>query len=179
MNVCLKLLRFLSIYKSGEEDHSWNFLEVHQLFSKRTTMSSNEENKKNDDLEGTADKGSIRFIDQDTITYSSSTPPLKLKAQPKGVAHENDLSAVATLESVHLIKNGSTVQEEKVDYEPSCVSISSDLQSLAVGDAGQGMYLIMIKKDALTKGSAKLQTSYFRARQRLEGMDNFAFFHSI
>ena len=48
MNVCLKLLRFLSIYKSGEEDHSWNFLEVHQLFSKRTTMDSNEENKKID-----------------------------------------------------------------------------------------------------------------------------------
>ena len=34
----------------------------------------------------------------------------------------------------------------------------------------------MNKKDALTKGSSKLQTSYFRARQRLEGMDNFAFF---
>ena len=67
MNVCLKLLRFLSIYKSGEEDHSWNFLEVHQLFSKRTTMSSNEENKKTDDLEATEDKGSIRFIDQDSV----------------------------------------------------------------------------------------------------------------
>ena len=88
----------------------------------------------------------FRFIDQDTNTYSSSSAPLKLKAQPKGVAHENDLTAVATLESVHLIKNGSTVQEEKVDYEPSCVSISSDLQSLAVGDAGQGMVFDNDKK---------------------------------
>ena len=67
MNVCLKLLRFLSIYKSGEEDHLWNFLEVHQLFSKRTTMSSTEGNKKTDDLEANEDKGSIRFIDQDSV----------------------------------------------------------------------------------------------------------------
>ena len=34
----------------------------------------------------------------------------------------------------------------------------------------------IIIKDALTKGSSKFQTSYFRTRQRLEGMDNFAFF---
>ena len=40
----------------------------------------------------------------------------------------------------------------------------------------KGLEKIMNKKDALTKGSSKLQTSYFRARQRLEGMDNFAFF---
>ena len=63
---------------------------------------------------------------------------MKLKAQPKGVANEGGLTAVTTLESVLLVKNGSTLQEEKVDYEPSCVSISKDLQSLAVGDAGQG-----------------------------------------
>ena len=62
-----------------------------------------------------------------------------MKSQPKAVAHEDDLTAVVTLDSVHLIKNGSIIQEEKVDYEPSCVSISKDQQSLAVGDAGQGM----------------------------------------
>ena len=67
--------------------------------------------------------------------------PLKLNSQPKGVYHEGDLTAIATLESVALVKNGSTVQEEKVDYEPSCVSISKDLQSMAVGDAGQGKYV--------------------------------------
>ena len=86
----------------------------------------------------------FRFIDQDTLTYSSSSTPLKLKSQPKAVAHEDDLTAVVTLDSVHLIKNGSIVQEEKVDYEPSCVSISKDQQSLAVGDAGQGMRQIKI-----------------------------------
>ena len=51
---------------------------------------------------------------------------------------------MATLESVHLIKNGSTIQEEKVDYEPSCVSISKDQQSMAVGDSGNGMHSIII-----------------------------------
>jgi len=78
----------------------------------------------------------LRFIDQDTLTYSSSSAPLKLKSQPKGVDNQDDLTAVATLESVHLVKNGSTIQEEKVDYEPSCVSISKDQQSMAVGDSG-------------------------------------------
>ena len=86
----------------------------------------------------------FRFIDQDTLCYSSSSAPLKLKSQPKAVAHEDDLTAVVTLDSIHLIKNGSIVQEEKVDYEPSCVSISKDQQSLAVGDAGQGMWWIKI-----------------------------------
>ena len=36
----------------------------------------------------------FRFIDQDTLTYSSSSTPLKLKSQPKAVAHEDDLTAV-------------------------------------------------------------------------------------
>ena len=88
----------------------------------------------------------FRFIDQDTLTYSSSSAPLKLKSQPKGVDNQDDLTAVATLESVHVIKNGSTIQEEKVDYEPSCVSISKDKQSMAVGDAGQGMHSKIIKR---------------------------------
>ena len=36
-----------------------------------------------------------------------------------------------------LVKSGSVLQDEKVDYEPSCISISKNLESLAVGDSGQ------------------------------------------
>ena len=82
--------------------------------------------------------GYFRFADQDTATYSSSVAPVKFTAQPKGIDNHNGLTAVVTLESVLLVKNGVTVQEEKVNYEPSCVSISKDLQSVAVGDGGQG-----------------------------------------
>ena len=64
--------------------------------------------------------------------------PVKLKSQPKGVDHQGDLTAVVTGDAVMLLRDGSTVQEEKVDYEPSSVSISKDSKSLAVGDAGQG-----------------------------------------
>ena len=85
-----------------------------------------------------------RFANQDTAVYSSSVAPLKLKAQPKSVHHEGGLTALATLESVLLVKNGATLQDEKVNYEPSSVSISKDLQTLAVGDAGQGKYQYVI-----------------------------------
>ena len=80
---------------------------------------------------------SLRFIDQDTVTYSSSVPPLKLKSQPRGVHNEGELTAIASLDSVMLVKSGSVLQDEKVDYEPSCISISKNLESLAVGDSGQ------------------------------------------
>lgn len=67
----------------------------------------------------------------------------KLKAQPKAIDHHNPdgVTVVATVNSL-VVLQGNTVREEiKVDYEPSCVSISKepiDGETLvAVGDAGQ------------------------------------------
>ena len=84
-----------------------------------------------------------RFIDQDAEAYSSNIAPIKLKAQPKGIDNEGGLTAIATLESISLVKDGSMLQEENVDYEPSCASISKDSNSLAVGDSGQGKNITM------------------------------------
>ena len=90
-----------------------------------------------------------RHVDTDSAKYSSAIAPLKLKSQPKGIDSHEDLTAVVTLDTVLMMKNGSTVQEEKVDYEPSSVSISKDCQNLAVGDASQGTILgTILKRDS-------------------------------
>jgi len=66
--------------------------------------------------------------------YSGTT--ISLSAQPRGVERSQDLVFVATNSSLVVINNGSVQVEEKVEYEPTKLSYSSQLGHLAVGDGG-------------------------------------------
>jgi WD40 repeat protein len=76
----------------------------------------------------------LRTFDLSSLSYGDA--PLKLSAQPRHIDHRGDLSVVATLKSIVLMRGGAVVHEEKVEYEPSCCSYSTANNSIAVGEAG-------------------------------------------
>ena len=91
-------------------------------------------------IEVLADKFATVGID-DSVRYFESGKYIsgkahKLKSQPKGIHHSGDLTAVATLKSVLLMSGGDVVlHETNLDFEGSCVAISPDKTTLAVGDS--------------------------------------------
>jgi len=96
----------------------------------------------------------IRFFENGLYT---SGKVKKLGAQPKGIASRGDMTAIATLKSLILMDNDTVVLEENLEYESSCVALSPDKSSVAVGDsAGNAVHVYTIDGTTL---SAKTKVS--------------------
>lgn len=78
----------------------------------------------------------LRWMDQSKLSYDAGDAT-KMKSQPRAVDTKGDLTAVATVNSIILVRNGSVVHEEAVNYEPSCIGILND-EELAVGESSGG-----------------------------------------
>jgi len=87
----------------------------------------------------------VRFFQNGSYVSGKSH---KLGAQPKGIASSGDITAIATLKSLIIMKNDAVVTEENLDFESSCVAISPDGGSLAVGDsAGMAVHIYQVSAD--------------------------------
>ena len=65
---------------------------------------------------------------------------VKLHRQPKAVAHFGSVTAVVTVDSVVLFRDGSLSLEHKLDFEPGCVALKSETE-IAIGEASAGFNL--------------------------------------
>ena len=61
---------------------------------------------------------------------------VKLSSQPKAVDSDNGLTFVATVNLVVLVKDNSVINEQKMEYEPSCIAVSPKHQHVIVGEGG-------------------------------------------
>lgn len=75
----------------------------------------------------------LRTVDVSGRQYSG--PAISLSAQPRALEVRGDLTFVATLQSLVMMRGGSIIHEEKVEFEPSSLAYSSAASHLAVGDA--------------------------------------------
>ena len=58
---------------------------------------------------------------------------VKLSSQPKAVFNDSSLTYIATVNSVAVVKDNAIIHEEKVEYEPACVAVSTNNKHVIVG----------------------------------------------
>jgi len=84
----------------------------------------------------------VRFFENGSYVAGKAK---KLGAQPKGIASRGDLTAIVTLKSLILMSKDTVLLEENLDFESSCVALSPDSSSLAVGDsAGMAVHIYSV-----------------------------------
>jgi len=79
----------------------------------------------------------VRVFEPHSLEYTDTTH--SLSAQPRSMEHKGDLTIVATMKSLVLMRGGLVVHEEKVEYEPSSCSYSTVHNHVCVGEAGGNM----------------------------------------
>jgi len=82
----------------------------------------------------------VRAFEPSGLEYTDAK--FAMSAQPRAMEHKGDLTVVATMKSLVLMRGGAVVHEEKVEYEPSCCSYSTIHSHIAVGEAGGNLLRI-------------------------------------
>jgi len=75
----------------------------------------------------------LRSVDGAAQEYTGPAQPMT--AQPRSIDIKADTTAVATLKSILLMRGGSILCEESVEFEPSSLAYSTNHNHLAVGEA--------------------------------------------
>jgi len=75
----------------------------------------------------------LRTVDLSRGEYSGQV--ISLSAQPRGLERSQELVFLSTISSILVIKGGAVILEEKVEFEPTRLTYSSQLSHLAVGDS--------------------------------------------
>jgi WD40 repeat protein len=76
----------------------------------------------------------LRSVDAASQEYTGPAQPLT--AQPRSIDIKSDTTVLATLKSLMLMRGGTIIHEESVEFEPSAVAYSTQHNHLAVGEAG-------------------------------------------
>lgn len=77
----------------------------------------------------------IKVIDPKSNQFKSSFEPIKLSAQPKGLAvfKNSDILVVATVNEIQVFEGQQLRSQLKINYEPSSVDILETLGHVAIG----------------------------------------------
>jgi hypothetical protein len=81
----------------------------------------------------------LKYFDLDLKKFLSGDS-VKLNSQPKSVAHCGSVTAVVTVDSVVLLRDGSVTLQQKLDFEPGCVALKTETE-MAIGEASAGFNL--------------------------------------
>jgi len=75
----------------------------------------------------------LRSVDGSKQEYTGPAQPFT--AQPRSIDIKTDTTVVATLKSLMLMRGGEIIHEESVEFEPSSIAFSPNVNHLAVGEA--------------------------------------------
>ena len=84
---------------------------------------------------------SVKYFDLDLKKYHTGDS-VKLSSQPKSIAHCGSVTAVVTVDSVVLMRDGSVTLQQKLDFEPSCIALKSETE-MVIGEASAGFNLFV------------------------------------
>jgi hypothetical protein len=82
----------------------------------------------------------------------------KLQSQPKGIDHADDLTFVAAVNTVVVLKGNDIAHTEVMSYEPSCLAANAKSRHLVVGEGGTSQQTVHVYKYSADGSLDKLKT---------------------